>query len=67
MTASRSDALVLFGVTGDLIRDDLPGTLCDGETRHSQGPGNRRRLPEIESGASAHTHDGQYKVLGRDR
>src|SRR5579864_3617317 len=29
-------------------QDDLPGTLCDGETRRPQGPGDRRRPPEVE-------------------
>ena len=42
-------------------QDDLPGTLRDGETRHSQGSGNRRRLSEVESGAAAQARDGQHK------
>jgi glucose-6-phosphate 1-dehydrogenase len=29
MTA-HSDALVIFGGTGDLAQDDIPGTLCEG-------------------------------------
>ena len=35
MKASHSDALVLFGVTGDLAHKMiLSGALCDGEARH---------------------------------
>src|ERR1035441_10133298 len=47
-------------------QDDLPGTLCDGETRCPQGPGNRRSLPEVESGASAQTRDRQHKASRSD-
>ena len=63
-----SDALVLFGVTGDLAYKMIfPGTLCDDETRYPQGPGNWRRAPGVESGASAQTRNGQHKAIGRHR
>ena len=62
MTASRSDALVLFGVDRrSRPQDDLPGALCDGETRRPQCPGHRRRLPEVESGAPAQARDRQHQ------
>ena len=48
-------------------QDDLSGALCDGETRRPEGPGHRRRLPEVESGAAAQSREGQHQAIGRDR
>ena len=68
MAASRSDALVLFGVTGDLAHKMIfPALYAMVKHGDSQGSGNRRRLPEVESGASAQTRDGQHQAIGRDR
>src|SRR5271157_38815 len=68
------DAHVSFGCAGALRRDrrsrpqdDLPGALRDGETRCTEGPGDRRRLLEMESGASAPPRDGQHQAIRRDR
>src|ERR1700678_1448241 len=48
-----------FGRAGAFRRDgrsrsqeDLPGTLCAGETRRPEGPGHRRRLAELEPQAA---------------
>ena len=68
-TGGRLDDRLSFGRAGALRRDgrsrpqnDLPGALCDGETRRPEGSGNRRRLPEVESGASAQSREGQHKA-----
>ena len=46
MTASRSDALVLFGVTGDLAHKMIfPALYAMVKRRCPQGSGNRCRLP----------------------
>ena len=50
MTASRSDALVLFGVTGDLAHKMIfPALYAMAKRGSPQGSGNRRRLPQVES------------------
>ncbi len=68
MAASRSDALVLFGVTGDLAHKMIfPALYAMVKRRRPEGPGHRRRLPEVESGSSAQTRDGQHKAIRRDR
>jgi hypothetical protein len=68
ITGSRSDALVLFGVTGDLaLQDELPGTLYAGKTRCAEGSGHRRRVPEVEYCAGARPSAGQHHALRRDR
>ena len=37
MAASRSEALVLFGATGDLAHKmSFPASLCHGEPRHTR-------------------------------
>ena len=47
--SARSDALVLFGVTGDLAHKMIfPGALRDGEARRSRRAGGRCRLLEVE-------------------
>ena len=52
MTASRSDALVLFGVTGDLAHKMIfPALYAMAKRGDSEGPGHRRGLAEVESGA----------------
>ena len=63
-----------FGRAGALRRDgrprpqdDLPGALCDGETRRPERPGHRRRLLEVEPGATAQAREGQHQAIGRDR
>ena len=67
MTASRSDTLVLFGVTGDLAHKMIFPALRDGETRRSEGSGHWRGFPEVESGASAQSREGQHQAIGRDQ
>ena len=68
MAVPRSDALVVFGVTGDLAHKQIiPGAVCDGEARGADGAGDRRRLPEVEPGAAAAARDGQHRARGRDR
>ena len=54
MTASLSDALVLFGVTGDLAHKMIfPALYAMVKQDALNGPGHRRRLPEVESCAVA--------------
>ena len=66
MTTSRSDALVLFGVTGDLAHKMIfPALYAMAKRGRPECSGHRRRLPEVESGASAQTRDGQHKAIGR--
>ena len=68
MAASRSDALVLFGVTGDLAHKMIfPALYAMVKRGTPQGPGNRRRPSEVESGAPSQTRDGQHQAIGRDR
>ena len=56
--ASRSDALVLFGVTGDLAHKMIfPALYAMAKRGASDRPGHRCRRPEMESGASAHPRD----------
>jgi len=44
MSRSQSDALVLFGVTGDLAHKMIfSGALCHGEARRAHGSGDRCR------------------------
>ena len=68
MAASRSDALVIFGVTGDLAHKMIfPALYAMVKRGYAQGPGNRCRPPKLESGAFAQTRDGQHKAIGGDR
>ena len=63
-----------FGRPGDLRRDgrsrpqsDLPSALCAGEERRAASSGRRRRLAEVEPGATAQPDEGQHPALRRDR
>ena len=68
MAESQSDALVVFGVTGDLAHKMIfPGALCDGEARRAQGSGDRRCLSEMEPGAAAPACNGQHQASWRNR
>ena len=67
MTASRSDALVLFGVTGDLAHKMIfPALYAMVKRGALTAPHNRRRPPEVEFGASAQVRQRQHKAIGRD-
>ena len=56
MAASHSDALVLFGVTGDLAHKMIfPALYAMVKRGETQGSGDRRCAPQVESGASAQT------------
>ena len=58
MTVSRSDALVLFGVTGDLAHKMIfPALYAMAKRGSLEGPGDRRRLPEVEFGAAAQARE----------
>ena len=48
-------------------QDDLPGTVCDGQARRPEGPGHRRRRPELEPGRISRSRAGQHQAIGRDR
>ena len=63
-----ADALVIFGVTGDLAHKMIfPGALRDGQARRARCAGGRRRLLEVEPGATAQTGDGQHQAGRQDR
>ena len=64
MATSRSDALVLFGVTGDRPQDDLPCALCDGQAGRFKGPGNRRRSRLSGAWRNCVTRKGQHRAIG---
>ena len=67
MTASRSDALVLFGVDGrSRPQDDFSSALRDGETRRLNVPVIGVAF-QVESGAAAQARDRQHKAIRRDR
>ena len=68
MAASHSDALVLFGVTGDLAHKMIfPALYAMAKRGALKVPVIGVAFPEVESGASAQTRDGQHKAIGRDR
>ena len=67
MTASRSDALVLFGVTGDLAHKMIFPAL------YAMAKRGVLKVPiigvafEVEPGGSAQSREGQHQAIGRDR
>jgi glucose-6-phosphate 1-dehydrogenase len=64
MTAPHSDALVLFGATGDLAdKKTFPALYRAGETRRSEGSGHRRRLAELGSRGPARSREGQHHSI----
>ena len=64
MTASRSDALVLFGVTGDLAHKMIfPALYALAKKGALQVPGRRRRLVEVDPGAIAQPGGGQRPAM----
>ena len=68
MTTPHSDALVLFGVTGDLAHKMIfPALYAMAKRGTLTVPGDWRRPPEMESGAPARAGGGQHKAIGRDR
>ena len=68
MTASRSDALVLFGVTGDLAHKMIfPALYAMAKRGDLKVPVIGVASPKVESGASAQSREGQHQAIGRDR
>ena len=68
MTAPHSDALVLFGVTGDLAHKMTFPALYAMEKRGALTvPVIGVALPEMEFGRPAQTGGRQHKAIGRDR
>ena len=68
MAASRSDVLVIFGVTGDLAHKMIfPALYAMVKRGSGKVGGNRCCPPKLESGAFAQARDGQHKAIGGDR
>ena len=68
MTTSRSDALVLFGVTGDLAHKMIfPALYAMAKRGTLKVPVIGVAFPEVESGTSSQTRDGQHQAIWRDR
>ena len=68
MAVSRSDTLVVFGVTGDLARKMIFPALYAMVKRGTLNvPVIGVARPELESGTPAQTCDGQYRARGRRR
>ena len=68
MTATHSDALVIFGVTGDLAHKMIfPALYAMAKRGSPDCPRSWRRPPEMECGAPARTGGRQHKAIGRDR
>ena len=68
MTASRSDALVIFGVTGDLAHKMIfPALYAMAKRGDLTVPVIGVALPDWSSGGPEETGDGQHKAIGRGR
>ena len=68
MTASHSDALVLFGVTGDLAHKMIfPALYAMVKRGTLKVPVIGVAFPKWSLAASAQTRDGQHRAIGRDR
>jgi glucose-6-phosphate 1-dehydrogenase len=68
MASSHSDALVLFGVTGDLAHKMIfPALYAMVKRGTLRAPIIRGRLPEVEPRSSAQARDGQHRAIGRNR
>ena len=68
MTTSRSDALVIFGVTGDLAHKMIfPALYAMVKRGTLKVPVIGVALPNWISGASAQARDRQHKAIGRNR
>ena len=61
MARSKSDALVIFGVTGDLAHKMIfPALYAMVKRGTLKSSGDRRCLSEVGNGALAQSGDGQY-------
>ena len=68
MAASRSDALVLFGVTGDLAHKMIfPALYAMVKRGDLKVPVIGVAFPKWSLRASAQTRDRQHQAIGRDR
>ncbi len=68
MAVSRSDALVLFGVTGDLAHKMIfPALYAMAKRGTLKVPVIGVAFPEVESGPAAQTSDGQHQAIRWDR
>ena len=68
MRTSHSDALVVYGVTGDLAHKMIFPALYAMVKRGTLNvPVIGVAFPEVDSGASAETSDAQHQAIGRNR
>ena len=68
MTASRSDALVLFGVTGDLAHKMIfPALYAMAKRGALKVPVIGVAFPKWSLARSAQSREGQHQAIGRDR
>ena len=65
---ARSDALVLFGVTGDLAHKMIfPALYAMAKRGVLNVPVVGVASSQVESGATAQAREGQHRAIGRDR
>ena len=68
MTASHSDALVLFGVTGDLAHKMIfPALYAMAKRGALKVPVIGVASPKWSLAQSAQSREGQHQAIGRDR
>ena len=68
MTASHSDALVLFGVTGDLAHKMIfPALYALAKRGALKVPVIGVASPKWSLARAAQSRDGQHQAIGRDR
>ena len=68
MTQARSDALVLFGVTGDLAHKMIfPALYAMAKRGNLKVPVIGVAFPKVESGSSAQAGDRQHSQVRRHR
>ena len=68
MTASHSDALVLFGVTGDLAHKMIfPALYALAKRGDLKVPVIGVASPKWSLAQSAQSREGQHQAIGRDR
>jgi glucose-6-phosphate 1-dehydrogenase len=68
MAKPHSDALVIFGVTGDLAHKMIfPALYAMVKKGALKVPVLGVTFPKVEYGAFAQARDGQYRAVGRNR